>query len=267
MMINQNIKKLKNCFRQYNRVIVALSGGVDSCLTVFLARKFLGKENVLAVISASPSLKQHDLRIAKAFCRALDIRLEIVHTRELENPNYIQNPINRCYFCKHTLYEELIIIAEKYPNCKILNGQNRDDLGDYRPGLKAAKQFNISQPLAECGLGKRDIRELAKHFSLSVWNKPATPCLSSRIPYGQSVTLEKLTQIESAENLLNRFGFTEVRVRHYGHIARIEVPGFQVEELKRQADRISPEIKELGFLGCEIDEEGLVSGKLNRAIK
>lgn len=264
--IKTNLHKLESWFADCRRGVVAFSGGVDSCLVAFLARKFLGKDNSLAVISASPSLKQRDLNLAQEFCERFDISLEIIHTREIENPDYYSNPVNRCYFCKHTLYEELQEIAEKYPGCRVLNGQNLDDLGDYRPGLKAAREFRVYQPLSECGLNKYDVRDLAHYFALPTWDKPASPCLSSRIPYGQQVSLEKLRRIESAENLLNTHGFDNVRVRHLENTARIEVPSERVAEVKREFERILPEILALGFAQCEIDEEGLVSGKLNRAI-
>ncbi len=250
-----------------SNVIVAFSGGVDSCLVAFLARKFLGKQAAKAVIADSPSLKRKDLEVAQSFCKQYDIDLEIINTKELENPNYASNPIDRCYFCKYTLYDELRDIAANYPGTAILNGQNFDDLSDYRPGTKAAQEFRVLKPLAECKFTKEDIRALARYFDLTTWDKPASPCLSSRIPYGQEVTVEKLRQIEDAENMLNSLGFQDVRVRHFGEKAKIEVPSGQVEALKKHEKSITNYIREIGFKECEIDDEGLVSGKLNRAIK
>ena len=247
-------------------VIVAFSGGVDSCLVAYLSRKILGKENALAVIADSPSLKRKDLQTAREFCNEYDIRLEIIRTHEIDDPNYASNPIDRCYFCKFTLYDELKAISEKYPGARILNGQNFDDLGDYRPGIRAAQEFRVLKPLADCKFSKQDIRDMAHYFGLSTWDKPAGPCLSSRIPYGQEVTVEKLRQIEDAEDMLNTLGFEEVRVRHYGEKAKIEVPATQVARLKKYQKTIGRYLQDIGFKEYEIDEEGLVSGKLNRAI-
>jgi uncharacterized protein len=261
------LSQIENWFESNcTKVIVAFSGGVDSCLVAFLARKYLGKENALAVIADSPSLKRKDLEIAKSFCKEFDIKLEVVQTKELENPDYASNPIDRCYFCKFTLYDELKTIAEKYPGTDILNGQNFDDLGDYRPGIKAATEFKVLKPLADCNFTKADIRDMALAFKLPTWDKPASPCLSSRIPYGQEVTIKKLQQIEGAENMLNSLGFIEVRVRHFGNKVKIEVPADQLEDLKKHEKAIREYTIEIGFEHCEIDEEGLVSGKLNRAI-
>jgi uncharacterized protein len=265
--LNYNLSNLEKWFKEKaSKAIIAFSGGVDSCLVSFLANKFLGKENVLAIISASPSLKQKDLNIAVDFCNQFEINLEIIVTKELDDSRYSSNPVNRCYFCKTHLYDELKDISQKYPDSIILNGQNFDDLSDYRPGIKAAVEFKVYHPLADCNLSKNEIRELARYFNLPTAEKPASPCLSSRIPYGQEVTVEKLKQIEAAENLLNEYGFYDVRVRHFNDIAKIEVPINQLINLIKLRDEISTRIQKLGFNNLEIDQEGLVSGKLNRSI-
>jgi pyridinium-3,5-biscarboxylic acid mononucleotide sulfurtransferase len=261
-------QKLKEWFDQHPKVIVALSGGVDSCLVAFTARKFLGKDNVLAVISNSASLKERDLKDAEKFCSDYDISLEITDAREIDDPNYASNPIDRCFFCKSALYNELqSLIKNRYPDYEMLNGNNFSDLGDYRPGLKAASEFRALSPLAECGFDKNDIRELSLHFNLFVWDKPASPCLSSRFPYGESITVEKLMMVEDAEEILYDYGFKNARVRHLGDTARIEVPSDQISVLENIFEEVKNRILNLGFTFCEIDKEGFVSGKLNRILE
>ncbi len=261
------LNKLKSEIEGYNKTLIALSGGVDSCLASFLCRKYLLKENSVAVIADSPSLKRKDLDIAIQFCQDNDIKYEVVKTDELNDENYSSNPVNRCYFCKNELYDTLqSLIQNKYSGFKIVNGNNYSDLGDYRPGLKSASENNILSPFIACGIDKQSIRELANHFKLSVWNKPASPCLSSRFPYGESINEAKLKMVEDAESILNEFGFEDVRVRTSDKSAKIEVPKEQVAKLKSDFQKIKQKIIELGYSECIIDEEGLVSGKLNRVL-
>lgn len=245
---------------------MAFSGGVDSSLVAFLARTLLGRERVLAVISASPSLKLSDLDAAKAFCLTHDIPLRVIRTAELDNPDYYTNPANRCYFCKHTLYSDLDAYARGHKNWWILNGTNHDDLGDYRPGLQAGTEFQVRSPLAECKIQKTEVRTLASALGLACWDKPASPCLSSRIPYGQRVTEQKLRQIEAGEQFLNELGFKVARVRHHNDRAIVEVPPDRLAELERVAGPVRERLLQLGFGGVELDREGFVSGKLNRAL-
>lgn len=266
--MNEVLKRIENWFAQRNKVLVAFSGGVDSCLVAYLARKYLGRENAIAVISKSPSLKKKDLDTAREFCKRYDIKLEEIVTNELENPDYQRNPINRCYFCKSTLYGDLEeLIVTRHPDYDVLNGNNFSDVGDYRPGLKAARQYNVYSPLAECEVEKSEVRSLARHFELFTWDKPASPCLSSRFPYGETITIEKLRMVEDAENILNEYGFNDVRIRFINKSARIEVPSESLDKLRDVYAEIAPRIMHLGFRGCSIDEEGLISGKLNREIK
>jgi len=174
----------------------------------------------------------------------------------------------RCYFCKTHLYNELKQIKNTYPRFLIVNGTNRDDFSDYRPGHKAAEEQNILSPLNDCGMSKRDIRDMARYFNLEMWNKPASPCLSSRIPYGEPITTGKLKQVEEAEEILYKYGYNDLRVRRRtGNICSIEVPQHEIERLKVQSKEIFPRLKEQAeFSVCIIDEEGLVSGKLNRVL-
>ncbi|MCB1123012.1 MAG: ATP-dependent sacrificial sulfur transferase LarE [Verrucomicrobiae bacterium] len=257
--------RLEAWFNPVEGSLTAFSGGVDSALVLFLSHRFLGEKGI-GVIADSPSLKRRDLNLARDFCSQFGISLRVIQTGELENPNYASNPNNRCFFCKDTLYRKMEAIHHEYPGFYLLNGTNRDDHGDYRPGLQAASNHGIHSPLSDCGIGKAQVRLLAKHFGLPVWNKPASPCLSSRIPYGQDVTEEKLAQIEAAETFLNELGFDEVRVRHFGEEARIEVPATVVERLIPLKSEIQTRFTEIGFTTATIDAEGLVSGKLNRAI-
>ncbi len=258
---------LKQWFARHQRVLIALSGGVDSCLVAHLARSFLGRSNAVAVISHSASLKASDLADARAFCVAHDIHLEVVDAREIDDPNYRANPGNRCYFCKTALYHTLKgLVEEKFAGYAVLNGNNYSDFGDHRPGLLAADEFRVLSPLAECSLQKEDIRRLARHLGLEVWDKPASPCLSSRFPYGQPITRAKLRQVEEGEQIMLEHGFRDVRLRHYGDEARLEVPAEQIARLRNCLPTLKPLILALGFDKCTIDEEGLVSGKLNRAL-
>jgi uncharacterized protein len=228
----------------------------------------LGPDRNLAVISASPSLKLSDLDEAKDFARVNGIPIRIIETQEMLNPDYVLNPANRCFFCKQTLYQELETLAKELSPCWVLNGTNIDDLGDYRPGLEAARNFEVRSPLSECGMDKQQIRELAEALNLSCWNKPAAPCLSSRIPYGQRVTLAKLRRIEKAEAWLQENGFTICRVRHEEPFtARVEVDADRVEELQASSEKLFGAFQEMGFEHVILDEEGFVSGKLNRVLQ
>jgi uncharacterized protein len=267
MNIDVNLNKLNKNYQSLGKVIIALSGGVDSCLASYLGRKYLGKENAIAVISDSPSLKRIDFELAKNFCLDHNIMFEVVFTSELDNDNYNSNPSNRCYFCKNELYSELQkLVKTKYIGYNIINGNNYSDLGDYRPGLKSAEENGILSPFIDCHIDKLKIREIAKYFNLVVWNKPSSPCLSSRFPYGESISLEKLKKVENAEEILNEYGFEDVRVRSFGETAKIEVKENSVEKLKEILSKIEPRLNQIGFSIIEVDEEGLVSGKMNRVL-
>ena len=262
----RDLEKLRDWFRECPGALVAFSGGVDSSLLAFLSKHFLGRAQTLAVISASPSLKLSDLDEAKDFARANDLSIRVITTKEMENPSYFSNPSNRCYFCKHTLYDELADLRKDYTGWWVLNGINRDDLGDYRPGLKAADEFEVRSPLSDCGIDKEGVRALAAYFKLQCWDKPASPCLSSRVPYGEEITLKKLRQIEGAEALVNDAGFPINRVRHYGDTARVEVAEGLRVKLAENREAIAAGIRKLGFAKVDFDDEGFVSGKLNRVI-
>ena len=264
--LKEKLQLLEDWFGKRKGSLVAFSGGIDSTLVLFLSRKFQGRDGAIGVISNSESLKNKDFNLALSFCEDFDIQLRIIKTKELTDSNYIQNPINRCFYCKDHLFSDLLEIKKEYPHFEILSGTNYDDLGDYRPGIDAAKKNLVLSPLVDCQITKAQIREIAKHFNLPNWNKPASPCLSSRIPYNQAVTLEKLKQIEAAEDILNNYGFEDVRVRHYETYGKIEVQKEDLEKLQTIKNIVINDIKRLGFARVEIDEEGLVSGKMNRVI-
>ncbi len=264
--LQNKLSILEQWFSKRKGSIVAFSGGIDSTLVLFLARKFQGKQNAVGVISNSESLKIKDFELAKEFCKTFDINLEIIKTMELVDERYYQNPVNRCYFCKEHLFHDLQSIKEKYPDFDVLSGTNYDDLGDYRPGLQAAAKYKVLSPMVDCNLSKDELRQIAKYFELPNWDKPASPCLSSRIPYNHQITREKLQQVEDAENILNDFGFKDVRVRHYGTYGQIEVKKEELEKLLLVENEVIDKIRNVGFSELKIDKEGLVSGKLNRVL-
>lgn len=263
----EKLAKLETWFREWPGSIVAFSGGIDSSLVLYLSRMWQGRDGAIGVISKSESLKTKDFELAQSFSKQYDIHMEVIETRELEDKRYNENPVDRCFFCKEHLYTDLQAISAQYPGYPVLNGTNADDYNDYRPGMKAAAKYEIFSPLAECGIVKEEIREIARHFGLPNWNKPASPCLSSRIPYTHAITRKKLVEIEAAEELLNSFGFDDVRVRHYGDHGKIEVPREEVPRLLEMKASVVEKIREIGFPEVVIDEEGLVSGKLNRDLK
>ncbi|HLN73679.1 MAG: ATP-dependent sacrificial sulfur transferase LarE [Methylococcaceae bacterium] len=263
---SDKLSALEKWFGQRKGSIVAFSGGIDSTLVLYLARKFQGRENAIGVISHSESLKNRDFLQAQDFCQEFDIHLEVIVTQELQDERYNQNPVNRCYFCKEHLFHDLSEICEKYPGFEVLSGTNADDLGDYRPGIDAARKFQVQSPMVDCKVSKEELRQIARQFNLPNWDKPASPCLSSRIPYNHTVTAQKLRQIEAAEEILNSYGFADVRLRHFGTYGKIEVLREDLSKLRMVQHEVVEKITALGFDHCEIDPEGLVSGKMNRVI-
>lgn len=248
--------------------LVAFSGGVDSAYLLWAAHRALG-ERAEAVIGVSASLAGAEREQALAAARRIGVRVRLLPTAELEDPGYLANPSHRCYFCKSELYGQLAALARGAGEAAVLDGTNADDLRDHRPGRRAAAEYRVLSPLAEVGLAKAEIRALARRAGLAVWDKPAEPCLSSRVPYGQAITVEKLGRIASAEAWLKARGFAVVRVRHDGGVARVEVPLEAVARLAREPLRgeLERALLGLGFERVEIDPRGYRSGSLNEALR
>jgi uncharacterized protein len=256
--LDSKIEKAVTFITQFKGVVVALSAGVDSSLVAKLAQKALG-DRAIAATAVSESLPPGELDIAKKTAAGIGIKHVIVRTNELQNPSYAANPADRCYYCKDTLYRELRGLAEDLRLEAIMDGTQVDDLDEDRPGRRAAREAGVRSPLLEAGFSKAEVREAAKTLGLSVWDKPAMPCLSSRIPHGQEVTLDKLSAVGEAEQFIKQLtGVRDLRVRHHGTLARIEVRPedrhiFYDESLM---DKIDSELRSIGFANVTLDLRG-----------
>ena len=264
----QMCERLVNVVRSYGPCIVAYSGGVDSAVIAKAAQLALG-DQAIAVTGVSASLASGELESASQLAARIGIRHEVLSTDELTQAGYVRNAPDRCYHCKAELYTQLGALAQRFGTPVIVNGANADDLGDYRPGMIAASEHQVKSPLAECGFTKGDVRQIALHWNLPVWDKPATPCLSSRVAYGEEVTPERLKMIDQAEALLRSEGFTNLRVRfHRGEMARIEVTSDQLLRLCEPEVRVRviERLKALGFKYVTLDLEGFRSGSHNAVL-
>ena len=266
-MLQEKYQQLQAIFKEMDRTLIAYSGGVDSALIAKVAQDVLG-DRVLAITAMSPSLLSEELVEAEEQAASMGIAHEIVETQEMENPNYTSNPINRCYFCKSELHDTLKPLALERGYPYVVDGVNADDLRDYRPGIQAAKERGVRSPLAEVGFSKLEVRELSKQLGLAWWDKPAQPCLSSRFPYGEAITLEKLQRVGRAEIYLRKLGYRNLRVRSEGQTARIELPPEKIQEFIMNMD-LSQVVKAFhgyGFSYVTLDLEGYRSGKLNQVL-
>jgi len=267
MMLTEKLEQLKALFVEMEQAMIAYSGGVDSTLVAKIAYDILG-DRALAVTAVSPSLLPEELEDASLQAATIGIPHQIIQTHEMENPNYTSNPVNRCYFCKSELHDTLKPLAIKLGYPYVVDGVNADDLHDYRPGIQAAKERGARSPLAEVGITKAEVRQISKELGLPWWDKPAQPCLSSRFPYGEEITVAKLQRVGRAEIFLRKLGYQNLRVRSEGETARIELPPEQIKEfvLKIDLPSVVSAFQEFGFLYVTLDLEGYRSGKLNQVL-
>jgi uncharacterized protein len=269
--LQEKYGRLLQEMRSLQKVVVAFSGGLDSGFLLHAAIKALGVENVLAVTADSESLPRGELSYACRFAQQIGVADYhiVIQTKELDNACYSANPVERCFYCKQELYGKLITIAQRKGIEHIIDGCNASDVGDHRPGRRAALQLGIESPLLKADLGKEDIRQLARQEKLDVWDKPQAACLASRIPYGETVTAEKLKMIEQAEDFLRKEGFRQLRVRHHGRTARIELEEKDFHRVLKSSLRqnILNKFRSLGFSWVTVDLQGFKSGSLNAVLE
>jgi len=265
--VQDKLAVLRGAMRQMERVLVAFSGGVDSSFLLRIAAEELGA-GAVALTTRSPTAPEDDEALAQVLAEALAVEHLMIDANELEIPGYAANPTHRCYLCKGGLYQICRAEAARLGIAHIVDGVNADDLDDYRPGLKAAEEHGVRHPLAEAGLRKAEIRALSRELGLPTADKPSSPCLSSRFPYGTTITLDGLRKVAGAERVLHRLGFPECRVRNHDPVARIEVPPALIQRLTEPGLRaeLVRALRELGFLYVTVDLQGFRSGSLNEAL-
>ena len=264
----KQLKLLREFIKDINHACVAFSGGVDSSLVATIAQEQLGSK-AFAVTGVSPSLAPYLLKQARLQAAWIGIHHEECQTNEINEPNYFKNPKNRCFACKQELHKHLNQISKRSNNAQVIDGVNYDDLQDFRPGINASNQAGVISPLAELEIDKKSIRSISKSLGLPWWDKPAQPCLASRIPFGEEISAKRLEQIASAEEWIINQGFSQVRVRSQGLSARIELPEHEIDKFLKIIERkkLIQYFLSLGFNSVSIDLEGLISGKLTRDIK
>jgi uncharacterized protein len=259
--VEDKLNRLRAIIRDCGSALIAYSGGVDSALVMAIAHEQL-RQSALACIGVSPSYPTREMCDAIALAQSLNIPYRTIETDELSDPNYAANPSNRCYFCKSELHDRLAAIARAEGWAFVLDGNNASDDPADRPGMAAATERGVRSPLRDAGITKDDVRAIARHLGLAVWDKPAMPCLSSRVPHGVAITPQLLRQIEAAEDVLVGLGFSQFRVRHHGDVARIEVPAEELERAIAQRQRIVEGLKRAGYAYVTLDLAGFRSGPL-----
>ena len=260
----EKLAKLKSLLMDMDEVTVAYSGGVDSTFLLKVATDTL-KDTAMGVLAVSPTFPAREYDRAIEVAQSFGASVKIIDTHELEDDNFVKNPVNRCYFCKSELFDSIAKLADDERFRNFVDGSNYDDLGDHRPGMKALKERKVRSPLQEAGLTKMEIRELSREFGLPTWDKDALACLSSRFPYGESISREKLRMVDEAENFLSDLGFRNIRARHQGKTVNIEVDPSQIQQLLEQSTRRKVEefLTSIGYEQIQIDREGYRRGKLN----
>ncbi|HVN90951.1 MAG TPA: ATP-dependent sacrificial sulfur transferase LarE [Candidatus Binataceae bacterium] len=265
--LDSKLERLCAIFTSFEDVIVAFSGGVDSTFVLKVAQETIGNR-VLALTTTSPTMPDQDRISALEMAQQIGARHLVIESNELEIPGYVQNPLNRCYLCKHNLFTVCETKARELGIKTIVDGLNLDDLHDYRPGIKAASEMSVRHPLVEAELTKAEVRELSRTLGLPTWDRPASPCLSSRFPYGTTITEEGLRKVEQGEQLLHALGFKVARVRYHGDVARLEVDANEIARLLEPSTRdlVAAELKKIGFRFVTVDLRGFRSGSLNEGI-
>ncbi len=264
--MNEKELSLRRIVRELDRVVVAYSGGIDSTLLAMIAGDELG-DRAVAVTAVSPSLPHADLEEAQSIAKQFHFAHVLIDSHELDDPNYQANTPLRCYFCKHEVYGELTAYAREHNFAHVIDGTNLDDLGDVRPGRKAASEAGVRSPLIEAQFTKQEVRDLARTLGLPNWDKPAAACLSSRIPHGTAVTIQLLSQVEQAEMILHGLGLRQVRVRHHGEVARLEVDPADFDHVLGQREIIVERLKAIGYTFVALDLIGYRMGSLNQLVK